>query len=89
MPKVFTIEHVQGYQDDYRSYKDLPIKARLNIDADEIANSSSSIPLNHHIQSTKFVIYVNNKYAHHQIDHQIRVNSHAKHAKDVLCEKYS
>ena len=53
---MFTIEHVKGRQDDYRSYKDLPIKTRLNIDADEIATSSSPIPLNYHIQSTKFVI---------------------------------
>ena len=56
LPKSFTIEHVKGHQDNYRSYKDLPIKVRLNIDADEIETSSSSIPLNHYIQSTKFVI---------------------------------
>ena len=89
LPKAFTLEHVEDHQDDYRSYKDLSIKTSLNIDADEIATSSSSIPLNHHIQSTKFIIYVNNKYAHHQIDHKIRINSHAKYAKDFLCEKYS
>ena len=56
LPKALTIEHVIGHQDDYRRYKDRPIDARLNLDADEIANFSSSIPLNHHIQSTKFVI---------------------------------
>ena len=89
LPKTFSIEHVKGHQDDYRQYRDLPIKARLNIDADEIATSSSSIPLNHHIQSTKFIIYVNNEYAHHRIDHQIRIHSHAKQAKEFLCEKYS
>ena len=55
-PKAFTIENDKGHQDDYRSCKDLPIKTRLNIDADEIETSSSSVPLNHHIQSTKFVI---------------------------------
>ena len=89
LPKTFSIEHVKGHQDDYKRYRDLPIKARLNIDADEIATSSSSIPLNHHIQSTKFIIYVNNEYAHHRIDHQIRIHSHAKQAKAFLCEKYS
>ena len=89
LPKSFIIEHIKGHQDDYKKYSDLPIKARLNIDADEIATSSSSITLNHHIQSTKFIIYVNNEYAHHRIDHQIRIHSHAKHAKDFLYEKYS
>ena len=78
LPRTFSIEHVKGHQDDYRHYRDLPIKDRLNIDADEIATSSSSIPLNHHAQSTKFIIYVNNEYAHHIIDHQIRIYSHAK-----------
>ena len=81
LPKAFTIEHVKGHQDDYMHYKDIPIKGRLNIDADEIVTSSSSIPLNHHIQSIKLYIYVNNKYAHHRIDHQIRINSHTNMQK--------
>ena len=89
LPRTFSIENVKGHQDDYIHYRDLPIKARLNIDADEIATSSSSIPLNHHIQSTKFIIYVNNEYSHHIINHQIRIHSHAKQAKDFLYEKHS
>ena len=56
LSKSFTIEHVKGHQDDYRNYKDLPIKDRINVDANDIANFSSSIPLNHHIQLSKFYI---------------------------------
>ena len=66
IPNDFAIEH-----------KDLSTKARLNIDADKIATSNSSMPLNHHIQSTKFVIYDNKQYAQHRIDYHIRIDSHA------------
>ena len=34
-------------------------------------------------------MYVNNKYVHYRIDHQIRINSHAKQEKDFLCGNYS
>ena len=89
LPKTFSIEHMKGHQDDCTRYRDLLIKARLNIDADEIVTSSFSIPLNHHIKSIKFIIYVNNEYAHDRIDHHKRIHSHAKQAKAFLCEKYS
>ena len=66
IPNDFAIEH-----------KDLSTKARLNIDADTIATSNSSMPLNNHNQSTKIVIYGNKQYAQHRIDCQIRIDSHA------------
>ena len=53
LPKVFAIEHIKSHQYDSVLYKDLSTKARLNIDADKIATLYSSIPLNHHIKSTK------------------------------------
>ena len=66
IPNDFAIEH-----------KDLSTKARLNIDADTIATSNSSMPLNNHNQLTKIVIYGNKQYAQHRIDCQIRIDSHA------------
>ena len=78
LSKSFAIEHIKGHQDYSVLCKDLSIKSRLNTDADKITTSYSSMPLNHHIQSTKFVIYINNQYAHNQNDHQIRINLYAK-----------
>ena len=47
-----------------------------------------SIPINIHIKTNKFSIYVNNKYFHHRIHHQIRMYSHENQARELLCSKY-
>ena len=88
LPELFSIEHIESHQDNLSSYTNLSTKARLNIDTDDIVTSNATIPNNTHILTNKFTIYVNNKYAYHRIDHQIRVNSHAQKAEDFLRDKY-
>ena len=88
-PSNFTIEHVKGHQDDKITYNDLDVKALLNIDADSIATSTSTIPINTHAISLPFAMYINNKYIHHRSDHSVRIDSHKNEAQLFLQNKYT
>ena len=58
------------------------------MDADDIATSNVTNSINTYILANKFTIYVNNKYAHNRIYHQVRDNSHAQKAANFLKDKY-
>ena len=76
-PVSFRIEPIESHEDTLSSYDNLTSNARLNIEADDTVSKNATHRINTHILTDTFTIYVNNKYAHHRIDHQIRINSHA------------
>ena len=61
LPDHFTIHHVFGHQDDKTKRKDLSTYANLNIDDDHLATTSSTIPINTHVSSMLFAVYVKSK----------------------------
>ena len=75
LPSSFSTEHNKGNQDNKKTYQELDIKAKLNIDVDEIATKTVSIPINTHIIFLPFALYIDDKYTHHRPDHSIRVHS--------------
>ena len=85
IPDQFTIHHVFGHQDD-KKRKDLLIYANLNIDADHLATTSATIPINTHVSSMPFALYVKTKYIHNKVDHHIRQHSHADEAREFLMQ---
>ena len=88
IPDHFKIYHVFGHQDDKTKRKDLSIYANLNIDADHLATTSATIPINTHVSSMPFAVYVKAKYIHNKVDHHIRQHSHANEARKFLMQKY-
>ena len=88
-PSNFTIEYVKGHQDDKINYNDLDIKAYLNIDADSIATSTATIPINIHAIALPFVMYIINKYTHHRPDHSIRIVSYKHESQLFLQNKHN
>ena len=88
LPEQFTIIHVFGHQDDKTERKDLSTYANLNIDADHLATTSATTPINTHVSSLPFAVYVKAKYIHNKIDHHIRQQSHADEAREFLMQKY-
>ena len=63
LPKSFAIYHIKGRQDESMLYKDLSIKACLDIDTEKIATSYSFIHLDYHISSKK-LLYTSTTNAH-------------------------
>ena len=64
----FTIQHVFGHQYDKTKLKDLSTYANLNTDAYHLATTSTSIPINTHISSMPFAVYVKTKYIYNKVD---------------------
>ena len=83
-PVSFRIEPIESHEDTLSSYDNLTSNARLNIEADDTVSKNATHRINTHILTDTFTIYVNNKYAHHRIDHHIRINTHAQKAKNIL-----
>ena len=86
--KYFSITHVKGYQDDFKTPEKLTIPQRLNIDAYIIATSKVKLPLNIYLPSATFVTYVNTKYIHINFQKRIRDNCFEQDARKFLQSKY-
>ena len=54
----------KGRQDEIKPYNDLTIAEKLNVDADTIATTCATKPINIHLPSTHFVIYAKGDYIH-------------------------
>ena len=87
-PSQFSIQHVRGYQDSNKNYKELDIKAYLNIDVYTTVTETVSIPVNMHIISLHFALYIGDKYDHYRPNHSIRVASYSHEAQSFLQNKY-
>ena len=88
IPNNFKLLHINSHQDDECSYNELPLTAKLNVQADTIATNNARKPINTHLLTSPFAIYVANKYIPYNIDNKIRETSHSKLAKQFLQTKY-
>ena len=64
LPTNFVLTHIKRHQDEQTSYYDLTIAEQLNVDADAIATSCVTKPLNVHLPSAPFAIFVQGDYIH-------------------------
>ena len=76
VPNDFSITHIAAHQDDNTNYGDLSVNAQLNVDADYLATKNITLPLNQHLESQPFALYMNEKYLHANISKDIRARSH-------------
>ena len=58
IPNHFHLSHVKDHQDDLKSWDELTIPERLNIQADLIATKQAKPPLNIPLPSAPFAIYI-------------------------------
>ena len=58
IPNNFHLHHVKGHQDELKTWKDLTIQERLNVQADIIATKKAKPPLNLPLPSAPFAIYI-------------------------------
>ena len=84
----FSILYTTSHQDDNTNYNNLPVYAQLNVDADHLATKNITLPLNKHLDSRIFALYMNGKYLHANISKDIRAKSHEKKARQFLRKKY-
>ena len=89
IPKHFHLYHVKGHQGDTKSWDDLAIPERLNIQADLIAMKQAKPPLNIPLPSAPFAIYIHQKYIHLNFQQRIRESCNEQEAKSFLQSKYN
>lgn len=70
----FKILHIRGQQDANEKYEELHTPAQLNINANTLATTHTKTPINTHILSVPFAIYVNKKYIPYKFERGIRSN---------------
>ena len=58
----FQILHVRGHQDEVKTIEELDIPAELNIEADIDATTKARTPINTHLLSAPFAIYIKGRY---------------------------
>ena len=85
----FVINHIKGHQDEIKPYNDLTIAEKLNIDADTIETTCATKPINIHLPSTPFAIYVKGDYIHLPPHKRIREVSFEDEAQQFIQIKYS
>ena len=64
LPANFVINHIRRHQDEIKPYQDINIAEKLNVDADTIATTCVTKPINIHLPSAPSVIYVKGDYIH-------------------------
>ena len=67
----FQIIHVRGHQDDVNTIKELDIPLKLNIETDIAATTKSRTPINTHLLSAPFAIYIKGRYIPYQFEHEL------------------
>ena len=58
LPVNFDIAHIKWHQDDHKLRTDLTTEENLKIDADKIATTCANSPLNIHLPTAPFAIYI-------------------------------
>ena len=86
-PRQFTINHVRSHQDKRETKFQLTTTERLNIVTDELVGSTSSRPINSHID-TPFALYLDGIYLPNHYRNKRRSNSGAREAREFLKDKY-
>ena len=87
IPNNFKINHIKSHQDDECSYNDLPLTAKLDVQADKISTQYARKPINTHLLTSPFAIYVTNRYIPQNIDSKIRESSHSNIAQEFFTTK--
>ena len=88
VPTDFSITYIAAHQDYDTKYSDLSVSSQLNVEADYLATKNITLPLNKHLDSRIFALYMNGKYLHANISKDIRAKSHEKKARQFLRKKY-
>ena len=83
IPRQFTINHVRNHKDKREKKSQLTTAERLNIAADELVGSTSSRPINSHI-NTPFALYLDGIYLSNHYRNKIRSSSGASKAREFL-----
>ena len=65
------------------------MKAKLNVDADEVVTKCIYLPINKHILSVQFIIHINHQYTYHNINNNIRKHVHVNNGIAFLKKKYT
>ena len=65
------------------------MKAKLNVDTDKVVTKYISLPINKHILSLQFIIYINHQYPYHNINKNIRNHVHVNNGIAFLKKKYT
>ena len=85
----FQLLHVRGHQDDVKTISELYIPAKLNIEADITSTSKARTPINIHLLSAAFAIYIKGIYIPYQFERGLRHQHFSKEAKQFLMQKYT
>ena len=85
LPRQFTINHIRSHQDKRKEKSQLTTAERLNIVADELVGSTSSRPINSHI-NTPFALYLDRIYLPNHYRNKIRSSSGTREAREFLKE---
>ena len=68
----FQLLHIRGHQDEVKTIVELDIPAKLNIEADIEATTKVRTPINTHLLSAPFAIYIKGRYIPHQFEQELR-----------------
>ena len=85
----FQIIHVRGHQDDVKTIEELDIPAKLNIKADIAETTKSRTPINTHLLSAPFAIYIKGRYIPYQFERELRHQHFSEEGKQFLMQKYA
>ena len=85
----FQIIHVRGHQDDVKTIEELDLPAKLNIEAGIAATTKARTPINTHLLSAPFAIYIKGRYIHYQFERELRQQHFSEEAKQFLMQKYA
>ena len=85
----FQLLHVRGHQDEVKTIEELDIPAKINIEADIEAITKARTPINTHLLSAPFAIYIKGRYIPHQFERELRKQHFREEAKKFLMQKYA
>ena len=83
IPRQFTINLVRNHKDTREKKSQLTTAERLNIAADELVGSTSSRPINSHI-NTPFVLYLDGIYLSNHYQNKMGSSGGASKAREFL-----
>ena len=84
----FQILHVRGHQDDEKTFDEFEIPIKLNIEADIVVTTKATTPINTHLLSVPFAIYIHDRYIPYKFEKDLRLHHIQDEAKKFLMNKY-
>ena len=68
----FQLLHVRGHQDEVKTIAELDIPAKINVEADIEGTTKARTPINTHLLSAPFAIYIKGRYIPQQFERKLR-----------------